>query len=317
MTPRPRLQLEAAGEGAAEGAERLAVLVAEQGQALGGAALLLAGELEPGAVVELDRVELVEADGAGLGGLAVDPDRALGVARWDRSRPRRGSSRSSGRRGCGRRPLTSSRRCGGGGSRPTRPRRRGRRAPTRGRRPGRGSGSGRRSACGSRRRRRRRPGRSTRPSGPRRRGAGPGRRPCATWSTRPESWARPRFGAGPPLGRCRKTSPRAPGRAQAGVLVDLAALAVDDRPEGLAERADLDARGADTEGLGEGGDVAPLLAEGAARSERHLAAAGAGGPGGRRPGRARGAVRADPRLLDYGEDVAAGHRGALGDLERR
>ena len=60
-----------------------------------------------------------------------------------------------------------------------------------------------------------------------------------------------------------------------------AALAIDDRPEGLPEGADLDAGRADVEGLGEGRDVAPLLAPAAVAAERQLA---------RRQGQVRAAV---------------------------
>src|SRR5947207_6231209 len=73
-------QLESAFEGAGEGAERLAVRVAGQQPVLLPPPLALAGELESRAVAERDRRESPEAHRAGLRGLAVHPQRALGAS---------------------------------------------------------------------------------------------------------------------------------------------------------------------------------------------------------------------------------------------
>src|SRR6266511_2180018 len=74
-------ELRPAGERPREDPERLPVAGADEEKVLLAAPLALARELESRAVVEGDRVEFLEGDRAGLGWLAVDPDRSLRALR--------------------------------------------------------------------------------------------------------------------------------------------------------------------------------------------------------------------------------------------
>ena len=78
MTPNARSSSRPPGQGAAEGAERLAVGVLDEGALLLLAALALGRELEPPAV-ERDRLEALEGHRPRLARPPVDPDRALGA----------------------------------------------------------------------------------------------------------------------------------------------------------------------------------------------------------------------------------------------
>ena len=127
MTPRALGQRRAV-EGAAEGAEAVAVGGADEEEVVVAGPLGAGGEVEAGAVGEADRVEAVEGDRRGLVGDAVDPDGALAALGRVVDPLDQVPGERRGRRPPSRPRPTSASWCAGPGSRPIRRRRRGPRA---------------------------------------------------------------------------------------------------------------------------------------------------------------------------------------------
>ena len=101
--------------------------------------------------------------------------------------------------------------------------------------------------------------------------------------------------------------PAGAGQAQPRALVQLAALAIPDRPEGLTEPADLDARGAEQQLVAVHPQIAPPLEPAPVPPQRHLAG-GSGTSGRPSPGPRQGST---VPLIRWWRGVPGGHRGAL------
>ena len=134
-----------------------------------------------------------------------------------------------------------------------------------------------------------RSGRSTRPTPPRIAKPQPGRRPLSNRCGHDPLAAGTEI-PGVAAAALRPDLATFGGQELLGVLDDLAGRPVEDRPERLPERADPYVRGAEHHLLAEGADVAPALAPGAAKPERHRPGREwqvGGRPSGSRQGRPR------------------------------